>query len=119
MPDEMNLELMYARLVEAVGDRTSSQVAADVGVPQSSASMYLHGKRFPKVGFLKKIAELYGVNIEWLLGYPDAPKYPDLPQEGVVPDEDIVLLSRAAKKMSPANRKKLIEMARLMFDDFD
>ena len=33
------------------------------------------------------------------------------------PDEDIIILSRAAKKMSPADRKKLLDMARVMFDE--
>lgn len=34
--------------------------------------------------------------------------------------EDIFLISRAAKKMTPENRKKLLEMAKIMFaEDFD
>ena len=35
-------------------------------------------------------------------------------------DEDILLISRAARKMTPENRKKLIEMAKIMFsEDFN
>lgn len=35
-------------------------------------------------------------------------------------EDDILLISRAARKMSPENRKKLIEMAKIMFaEDFD
>jgi len=112
---EMNLDLALERLREAVGDRGPSQIARDTNYPQSSVSMYLKGTRSPKAAFLTKIAEQYGVNIEWLLGFPDAPKYPDYPD--VTPDEDIVVLSRAAKKMSPEDRKKLIEMARVMFNE--
>ena len=114
---EMNLDLMLQRLREAVGDRGASQVAQDLGVAQSSISSYLNGKRSPKVAFLSKVAQQYDVNIEWLLGYPDAPKYPDLRDEGPEPDEDIVILSRAAKKMSPEDRQKLIEMAKVVFKD--
>lgn len=34
--------------------------------------------------------------------------------------EDVLLISRAARKMTPENRKKLIEMAKIMFsEDFD
>lgn len=112
---EMDLGLMLERLRETVGDRGPSQVAQDIDAPQSSVSMYLNGKRSPKVGFLTKIAKTYNVNIEWLLGYPDAPKYPDFAE--VKPDEDIVILSRAAKKMSPEDRQKLIEMAKVVFKD--
>ena len=113
----MDTTLMLERLRETVGDRGPSQIAADLGTPQSSVSMYLNGKRSPKITFLKKVSERYGVNIQWLIGFPDAPKYPDLTTEGPDPDEDIVILSRAAKKMSPEDRKKLIEMAKVMFDD--
>ena len=112
---EMDLNLMLKRMKETVGDRGPTQVAQEIDAPQSSVSMYLNGKRSPKVGFLKKLSQTYGVNLEWLLGYPDAPKYPDFDE--VAPDEDIVILSRAAKKMSPEDRRKLIEMARLMFDE--
>lgn len=35
-------------------------------------------------------------------------------------DEDVLLISRLAKDMKPENRKKLIEMAKIMFaEDFD
>ena len=114
---EMDLDLLLERLRETIGDRGPSQVARDLGVAQSSVSSYLNGKRSPKAAFLTRTADKYGVNIEWLLGFPDAPKYPDLVQEGPDPDEDIVILSRAAKKMSPEDRRKLIEMARVMFDE--
>ena len=112
---EMDLDLMLERLRETVGDRGPTQVALDIGAPQSSVSMVLNGKRSPKVGFLVKVAQAYNVNIEWLLGYPDAPKYPDFAE--IKPDEDIVILSRAAKKMDPEDRRKLIEMAKVMFGD--
>lgn len=35
-------------------------------------------------------------------------------------DEDLIILNRSARRMSPENRKKLIEMAKIMFkEDFD
>ena len=41
----------------------------------------------------------------------------ELPEEVAKADEDIVILSRAAKKMSPEDRQKLIEMAKVVFKD--
>lgn len=114
---EMNEELMRARLREAVRGDGPALIAERTGVPVSSVSAYLNGKRSPKVKFLSIIAHLYGVRIEWLLGFPNEPKYKDLVEEGPDPDEDIVILSRAAKKMSPEDRKKLIDMARVMFEE--
>ena len=110
---EINLELMLTRLREIVGDRGPSQVARDTGAAPSSVSMYLNGTRSPKVAFLSKVAVAYGVNLEWLLGYPDAVKYPGLPDPN--PEDEIVILSRAAKNMTPEDRQKLLDMAKLMF----
>ena len=114
---EMDLDLLLSRLRETLGDRGPTQISRDLGVPQSNISSYLSGKRSPKAAFLSKVADKYGVNIQWLLGFPDAPKYLDMVQEGPDPDEDIVILSRAAKKMSPEDRQKLIEMAKVVFKD--
>lgn len=44
----------------------------------------------------------------------------DVMAENAEADEDILLISRAARKMTPENRKKLIEMAKIMFaEDFN
>ena len=116
MPELLNKELMRLRLKEVFDGMSTKDVSAEIGgASQQSVSYYLNGKRSPKVEFLSRVAERYGVNIQWLIGIPDAPKYLDTPEAG--PDEDIVILSRAAKKMSPEDRKKLVEMARVMFNE--
>lgn len=112
---EIMQDLVLERLRETCSGLGPSKVALDTDTPVSSVSAYLNGKRSPKVDFLRKVATKYGVSIEWLLGFPDAPKYPGFEERN--PDEDIVILSRAAKKMTPENRKKLLEMARVMFND--
>ena len=118
MPELLDKDLMRSRLKELVEGKTTREVAEEIGdISQQSVSYYLNGSRSPKVEFLSKVAKCYGVNIQWLIGVPDAPKYADFKEEGPDPDEDIVILSRAAKKMTPENRKKLIEMARVMFDE--
>jgi transcriptional regulator with XRE-family HTH domain len=116
MPELLNKELMRFRLKELFDGKSTKEVAEEIGgVSQQSVSYYLNGGRSPKVEFLSKVADQYGVNIQWLIGIPDAPKYLDTPEAG--PDEDVVILSRAAKKMSPEDRKKLIEMAKVMFNE--
>lgn len=108
--------LVPIRLREVIGKSTASEFIYNIGggISKQSISSYLSGKRSPKTEFIKAVSDAYGVQIAWLLGY-DVPKYAN--PDDARPDEDIVLLSRAAKKMSPENRKKLIDMARLMFDD--
>lgn len=39
------------------------------------------------------------------------------PKEREQLPEEIVILNRAAKKMTPENRKKLLDMARIMFQE--
>ena len=34
-----------------------------------------------------------------------------------IPDEDLVILNRAAKNMTPENRKKLLNMVRVFFEE--
>ena len=117
MPELLDKDLMRERLKELFEGKTTREIAAEIGgVTQQSIAYYLNGSRSPKVEFLNRVAKYYNVNVEWLIGAPDAAKYPDFPGE-VDPDEDIVILSRAAKKMSPEDRRKLLEMARVMFND--
>ena len=118
MAELVNRELMRERLKELFTGKTTREVAEEIGnITQQSVSCYLNGTRSPKVEFISRVSKFYNVNIQWLLGNPDAPKYPDLEDEGPEPDEDIVILSRAAKKMSPEDRQKLIEMAKVVFKD--
>ena len=116
MAELVNKELMRERLKELFDGMSTREIAEEIGgITQQSISFYLTGKRSPKVEFLSRVARHYNVTIQWLLGLPDAPKYPDFSDPN--PDEDIVILSRAAKKMDPEDRKKLIEMARVLFKD--
>lgn len=116
MAELVNKELMRERLKELFAGKSTREVAEEIGnITQQSVSCYLNGTRSPKVEFLSRVSKYYNVNIQWLLGNPDAPKYQDFPE--INPDEDIVILSRAAKKMSPEDRQKLIEMAKVVFKD--
>ena len=118
MPEILNKELMRERMKELFDGKSTREVADEVGgITQQSVSFYLTGKRSPKVEFLMRAAKTYNVNIQWLIGVPDAPKYLDMAEEGPEPDEDIVILSRGAKKLTAEDRKKLVDMARLMFKD--
>lgn len=111
-----NRDLIPIRLREVIGKQTASEFIRSIGggISKQSISSYLSGSRSPKTDFLKAVSDAYGVQIAWLMGF-DVPKYEDPNAEN--PDEDIVILSRAAKKMSPENRKKLIDMARVMFEE--
>lgn len=103
------------RLRELVGDMSLSEFARQLGgTSKQSVSAYLKGERTPKTAFINKAAEVCGVQVAWLLGY-DVPRCP--PAEPEAEDQDIVLLNRAAQKMSPQQRRQLIDMAKVVFRD--
>lgn len=87
------------------------ELGAEMGVAESTMSLYENGKRQPDYETLLKLAEYFGVTVDYLLrGNNDEERLP----------EELVILNRNAKKMSPENRKKLLEMARVMFkEDFN
>lgn len=87
------------------------ELGAEMGVAESTMSLYENGKRQPDYETLLKLAEYFGVSVDYLLRGND--NFDRLPEE-------LVILNRNAKKMSPEKRKKLLDMARIMFkEDFD
>lgn len=87
------------------------ELGSIVGAAESTMSLYENGKRQPDYETLLKLAEYFGVTVDYLLrGESESERLP----------EELVILNRNAKKMSPENRKKLLDMARIMFkEDFD
>lgn len=62
---------------------------------------------------LAKVADYFNVSVDYLLGR-------ELIQPTSVnddPDENYTILSRNAKKLSPEQRKKLLEIAKIMFQE--
>lgn len=49
--------------------RNDSSIAAELGVSKQTISAWRSGFRSPKKPMLIKIAELYHVSIEWLMGF--------------------------------------------------
>lgn len=65
------------------------------------------------------IPEQFGGNIAKYEAYKKA-RDMEVTKEAAELDDDIRLISRAAKKMTPENRKKLLDMAKIMFaEDFN
>ena len=49
--------------------RNDTAIASAIGVSKQTISMWRHGSRSPKKSVLIKIAKLYGVSLEWLMGF--------------------------------------------------
>ena len=79
-----------------------------IGVAQNTLSQWGNGLREPDFDSVIKISEYFNVSTDYLLG-----KEEDMPDE-------LIVLNRIVRKLSKSNRKKLVEIAKMMFaEDFD
>lgn len=95
---------------------TLDDVGHHVGVSGATVSRWESGEieniRRDKIA---KLAEILQVTPSYLMGWPEPKKTDSF--EDDVPDENYIILSRNAKKLSPEKRKQLLDMARLMFKE--
>lgn len=77
-----------------------------LGVAQNTICNWEMGNRQPDNDSLIKMADLFGVSTDFILGRDTD----DI-------SEEMVILNRAAKKMTPEQRKKLLDVAKRIFED--
>lgn len=96
---------------------TLDDIGRAVGVSGATVSRWENGDieniRRDKIG---KLAEILEVTPAYLMGWPEKNVLPTL-DESSVDDENYIILSRNAKKLSPEQRKQLLDMARIMFKE--
>ena len=88
-------------------------------VHQTAVSQWETGKTSPDTDTLVKIANYFDVSVDYILGKTNIKKSSGEKPEDIAEDEDddIVLFNREARKMTPEQRKKLLEMAKVMFGE--
>ncbi len=98
------------------GIRSTRQVENYTNVSKSYISLLEQGKRHPSPEVLKKLSTCYGVTYEELMetfGYLDPePKDTDVPL-----NQDIRILSRAQRKMTPEQISQLKKIAQSLFSN--
>ena len=82
----MKVATNQERLVELfdADGRNDNVIAEELGVSKQAISTWRNGTRSPKKSVLIKIADMYNVDIAWLMGY-------DVPKEYVKPDIPVFL----------------------------
>lgn len=68
--------------------RTDTAIAAELNVSKQAISAWRNGTRSPKKTILVRIAEMYHVSIEWLMGF-DVEKNPADYRSIVIPDSEL------------------------------
>ena len=113
------------RLDEAMRIRgiTAAELARTSQVNEGAISQYRAGKYKASQRSLDKLARALHVNIPWLMG-ADVPMEDSesqvsssIPKEKEDLNDSFAILSRKAKKLTPEQRDKLLEMASLMFEE--
>lgn len=90
---------------------TAAEVSKATGISQGNFSDWKAGRNTPGYGARAKLAEYFGVSIAYLSGESDDPT----PAAASSGDVQIEILARAARKMTPEEKEKLVEMAKLLF----
>lgn len=120
---------MYERLAELMEEKqiTAYRLSQETGITQATLSRWKSGKNSPSSETLKILAKYFHVSADYLLGNTSEP-YFYLDNERIIndinsyddedeKDENLIILNRAAKKMTPEQRKKLLDMAKVMFEE--
>ena len=95
---------------------SQKQVALILGVKPPQISKWESGAGSPSRENCIKLAKLYNVSVDYLLGVDEEESDPwPWPED----DEQMQLFGRALRKMSPEKRDKIIQMSKVMFaEDF-
>lgn len=102
------------RQIRRINGLSGTKIADKLGI---SAQYYYDiekGKRNLSAEMAAKLAEIFGVSTDYLLGISDE-KEPILNNEDL--DEDIRTIQRAARRMSNKDRKKMMDLIRLTFEE--
>lgn len=106
----MTLSERIRQLCDAKGETLASlERKLDFG----NGTIRRWGDTVPSGDKLVKVADFFNVSVDYLLGREV--KQNIHPNDD--PDENFTILSRNAKKLSPEHRKKLLDVAKIMFQE--
>lgn len=106
---------------------TQMEVAKKLGISNGTLSGYERNYRDPDTETLAKLAELYGVSVDWLTGITDTPQTHDEVRESEV-EYNIQKISDFYRKLASKynididnenNRRKLEQLIRLFFEEYN
>ncbi|WP_420544255.1 helix-turn-helix domain-containing protein [Tepidanaerobacter acetatoxydans] len=109
---------------------TQIEFAKILNISNTTLSQYESGQRVPSDEIKTKIADFFGVTIDFLLGRTDTPTPADKISESVSDDpelakfwdelkerEDLQLLFKQTREMSPEDIKKIIRIIKAIEDE--
>ena len=83
--------------------QSDTAIAEKLHVSKQTISSWRSGRRSPKKSVLIQIAEMYGVGIEWLMGY-------DVEQD----DPEIHIVSSMMESMTKEQKQQVIDLIKVL-----
>ena len=121
--DGMKIATNQDRLCELfdIDPRTDSAIADALNVSKQTISAWRAGIRSPKKPMLLKLCRMYNVTLDWLMGYDEdniePAEFLKNEQENYRPlTNEAKIISRGIDGLDDDQRKKALDMLRLMFD---
>lgn len=96
---------------------SQAAVARDLQISRQTYNNYELGKREADYETLLKLAEYFDITVDTLLSDKEKSSVSSASEAIDENERDLIILNRNAKKLSPENRKKLLDMAKLMFEE--
>lgn len=90
---------------------TMKDTARALELPYTTYVNYEKGAREPGSDMLVKLADFFDTSIDYLLCKSEGES------PAAVQDESFILLNRAAERMTPEQRQRLIDIAKVVFED--
>lgn len=106
---------MYAIFEKLLQDKgvTPYKVAKETGIATATLSDWKNGKSTPKADKMQKIADYFGVTLDYLLGNEQKENLAAKSGE-VILDDFIYELYNRSKRLNATNRENLLDLARML-----
>lgn len=97
-----------------------TKASLEIGLSKSTATKWKNTGATPQGETLNKIANYFGVSVDYLLGNEQKEKLPDKVEEPDVTYNDFTYaLHNETKELTEENKQKLLEMARFFKEQQD
>ena len=97
-------------------EKSQAEIAEALGLTQQAYSRYELSKHLPPAEVLSKIADYYGVTVDYLMERTDDKGN----TANIIKDKDFAIMHRSFSMMSAKEKDKLKKMLALTFDmEFD
>lgn len=114
----------FSELIES-SPKSRSTIASEFGVAKQTISAWTTGQSSPRLPVITSLAEYFGVNYYWLLGF-DVPKivHHEIVTQKIVPSSDAPvtsearILARGIDRLPPAEREQALAVVRAMFTKY-